>query len=162
MLIVGRRNAENDENSPSLMFFHQKLPKIAFRLQATSKKRRKQPVARVFSSKITKNSISLASDERKTTKTARRSLFFIKNCQKQRFACKRRAKTAENNPSLVFFHRKLPKTAFRLRAMSKKTRKIVLRGIPKGRNSEKQCFGMPRRVVFCENEPSGSPEASKF
>ena len=21
---------------------------------------------------------------------------------------------------------------------------------------------MPRRVVFCENEPSGSPEASKF
>ena len=76
-------------------------------MQATSKKRGKQPVAHVFSSKITKNSVSLASNERKTGK-------------------------------------------------------IVLRGIPKGRNSEKQCFGMPRRVVFCENEPSGSPEASKF
>ena len=95
-------------------------------------------------------------------KTARRSWFFFKNRQKQHFACERRAKNDENSPSLVFFHRKLPKTAFRLRAMSGKMGKIVLRGIPKGRNSEKQCFGMPRRVVFCENEPSGYPEASKF
>ena len=36
--------------------------------------------------------------------------------------------------------------------------KIGLRGIPRDRNSEKQCFGIPRRVVFLENEPSGSPE----
>ena len=89
----------------------------------------------------------------------------------------------------MVFLQKLLKTAFRLRAMSekrgkqsvacgfsskiaedsvslasdeRKMTKIVLRGIPKGRNSEKQDFGMPRRVVFCENEPSGSPEASKF
>ena len=67
----------------------QKTPKTAFRLQATDEKRRKQPVARVFSSKITKNSVSLASDERKTMKTARRLCFFIENRQKQRFACKR-------------------------------------------------------------------------
>ena len=67
----------------------QKTPKTAFRLQAMSEKREKQPVACVFSSKIAKNSVSLASDERKTMKTARRSCFFIKNCQKQRFACKR-------------------------------------------------------------------------
>ena len=45
---------------------------------------------------------------------------------------------------------------------SQKMLKIVLRGIPKGRKSEKQCFGMPRRVVFYENEPSGSPEARKI
>ena len=51
----------------------QKTQKTAFRLQATSEKRRKQSVARVLSSKIAKNSISLASDERKTLKTARRS-----------------------------------------------------------------------------------------
>ncbi|WP_315562999.1 hypothetical protein, partial [Segatella oris] len=61
--------------------------KTVFRLRATSEKHEKQPVARVFSSKITKNSVSLASDERKMGK-------------------------------------------------------IVLRGIPKDRNSEKQCFGM--------------------
>ena len=85
--IAHERNAKNDENSPSLVFFHRKLPKTAFRLQATSEKRGKQSVARGFSSKIAKNSISLASDERKTMKTVRRS---------------------------CFFHRKLPKTAFRL------------------------------------------------
>jgi len=28
--------------------------------------------------------------------------------------------------------------------------------------SEKQCFGIPRRVVFLENEPSGSPEAREI
>ena len=64
-----------------------------------SEKREKQPVARGFSSKIVKNSVSLASDERKTMKTARRSWFFFKNCQKQRFACKRRAKNDENRAS---------------------------------------------------------------
>ena len=157
-----KRRAKNAENSPSFVVFHRKSPKTAFRLQATSEKREKQPVARGFSSKIAKNSVSLASDGRKTGKTARRLCFFIKNCQKQRFACERRAENDENSPSLVVFHRKLPKTAFRLRATSEKTGKIVLRGIPKGRNSEKQCFGMPRRVVFCENEPSGSPEARKI
>ena len=136
--------------------------KTDFPPQGKAKKCWKLFFARVFSSKITKNSVSLVSDERKTLKTARRLCFFIENCQKRRFACKRRAKNAENSPSLVIFHRKLPKTAFRLQAMNEKTGKIVLRGIPKGRNSEKQCFGMPRRVVFCENEPSGSPEASKF
>ena len=67
----------------------QKTQKTAFRLRAMSEKRRKQPVACVFSSKIAKNSVSLVSDERKTRKTARRSCFFIENCQKQRFACKR-------------------------------------------------------------------------
>ena len=96
----------------------QKTPKTAFRLQATSEKRRKQSVARGFSSKITKNSVSLASDELKTRKTARRSWFFIENCQIQRFACKRRAKNAKNSPSLVVFHQKLPKTAFCLQATS--------------------------------------------
>ena len=67
----------------------QKTQKTAFRLQATSEKRRKQPVACGFSSNIVKNSVSLASDERKTRKTAHRLCFFIKNCQKQHFACKR-------------------------------------------------------------------------
>ncbi|WP_315563171.1 hypothetical protein, partial [Segatella oris] len=84
------------------------------------------------------------------------------NCQKQRFACKRRAKNDENSPSLVVFSSKIAKNSVSLASDERKTRKIVLRGIPKGRNSEKQGFGMPRRVVFCENEPSGSPEASKF
>ena len=32
------RRAKNDENSPSLVVFHRKLPKIAFRLQATGGK----------------------------------------------------------------------------------------------------------------------------
>ena len=85
----------------------QKMGKTTFRLQAMSRKHRKEPVAHGFSSENGENSISLTSNERKAQKN-------------------------------------------------------VLRGIPKGRNSEKQCFGMPRRVVFCENEPSGSPEASKF
>ena len=44
---------------------------------------------------------------------------------------------------------------------SQKTGKMGLRGIPKGWNSEKQCFGMPWQVVFLKNEPSGSPEARK-
>ena len=140
----------------------QKTPKTAFRLQATSKKRRKQSVARGFSSKIVKNSVSLASDERKTMKTARRSCFFIENCQKQRFACKRRAKCDEKQPVARSFSSKIAKNSVSLASDERKMGKIVLRGIPKGRNSEKQCFGMPRRVVFCENEPSGSPEASKF
>ena len=71
-----------------------------------------------------------------------------KKCWKSFVARERNAENAKNSVSLASDERK--------------TRKIVLRGIPKGRNSEKQCFGMPRRVVFGENEPSGSPEASKF
>ena len=67
----------------------QKTRKTARRSWFFIEKRRKQPVACVFSSKIAKNSVSLVSDERKTRKTARRSCFFIENCQKQRFACKR-------------------------------------------------------------------------
>ncbi|MGP1453738.1 MAG: hypothetical protein ACTTJ9_09935 [Segatella oris] len=117
-------------------------------MQATSEKRKKQPVARSFSSKITKNSVSLASDERKTMKTVRRSCFFFENCQKQRFACKRRAKNDENSPSLVFFLQKLPKTAFRLQAMSEKR--------------EKSCFGESRSLKIPENKLSGSPEARKI
>ena len=42
----------------------------------------KQPVARGFSSKIAKNSISLASDERKTLKTARRRPTKCRKCEK--------------------------------------------------------------------------------
>ena len=97
---------ENGEKCSSSTDQTQKLPKNAHRRSTKREKHRKQSVARVFSSKIAKNSISLASDERKMGK-------------------------------------------------------IVLRGIPKGRNSEKQCFGMPRRVVFLKNEPPGHPEASK-
>ena len=136
--------------------------KIILRSWAKCRKCWKQPVACVFSSKIAKNSISLASDERKTRKTACRSCFFIENYQKQRFACERQAKNAENSLSLVFFSLKIVENSVSLASDERKMGKIVLRGTPKDRNSEKQCFGMPRRVVFCENEPSGSPEASKF
>ena len=64
---------ENPENRSSLVSEMQKTPKITFRLQATSEKRRKQTVACGFSSKIAKNSVSLASDRQKTPKTVRRS-----------------------------------------------------------------------------------------
>ena len=61
------------ENRSSLVSEMQKTPKITFRLQATSEKRRKQAFACGFSSKIAKNSVSLASDRQKTLKTVRRS-----------------------------------------------------------------------------------------
>ena len=83
-------------------------------------------------------------------------------CWKSFVARERRAKNGENGLSLVSEMQKMRKTAFRSQATSKKTGKVELRGIPKGWNSEKQCFGMPRRVVFGENEPSGSPEARKI
>ena len=60
--IARERNAENAKNRSSLVSEMQKTPKIRFRLQATSEKRRKQAVACGFSSKIAKNSVSLASD----------------------------------------------------------------------------------------------------
>ncbi|MGP1452635.1 MAG: hypothetical protein ACTTJ9_04225 [Segatella oris] len=45
------------------------MPKTAFRLRATSGKREKQPVARAFSSKIAKNSVSLAATSEKREKS---------------------------------------------------------------------------------------------
>ena len=144
------------------MFFHRKLPKTAFRLQATSEKRGKQSVARGFSSKIAK---------------------------KQHFACERRAENAKNSPSLVVFHRKLPKTAFRLQATSKKWEKLCFgasrkvenqknsvsgcpdelffvkmnrRGVPKPQNFEKQAFGESRSSKNLKSESSGCPEKAKL
>ena len=61
------------ENRSSLVSEMQKTPKITFRLQAMSEKRRKQAVACGFSSKISKKSVSLASDRQKMPKTVRRS-----------------------------------------------------------------------------------------
>ena len=156
------RRAKNAKNSPSLVFFHRKLPKTAFRLQAMGEKRGKQPVACVFSSKIAKNSVSLASDEQKTTKTARRSWFFIENYQKQHFACERRAKKREklcfgasrkveiqkNNvsgcPDELFFV------------------KMNRRGVPKLEKSEKHAFGESRSLKISENKLSGCPETRKI
>ena len=59
---------ENPGNRSSLVSEMQKTPKITFRLQATSEKRRKQAVACGFSSKIAKNSVSLAATGRKRRK----------------------------------------------------------------------------------------------
>ena len=67
--VARERNAKNAKNSPSLVFFHQKLLKTAFRLQATSEKRGKRLIARERNAENAKNSISLASDERKTLKS---------------------------------------------------------------------------------------------
>ena len=86
----------------------------------------------------------------------------IKNQQKSTFPHGGKQEISEKQLSPARESKKMLKIILRLQATSEKTMKIVLRGIPKGRNSEKQCFGMPRRVVFCENEPSGSPEASKI
>ena len=60
----------------------QKTRKTTFRLQATSEKRGKQPVARERNAKNGKNSVSLASDEQKTMKTACRLCFFNKLTKK--------------------------------------------------------------------------------
>ena len=95
-------------------------------------------------------------------KTARRSCFFIENCQKQRFACKRRAKNDENSLSLVFFHQKPPETAFRLQVMSEKREKSCFGASRKVEIQKNNVSGCPDELFFCEKEPSGSPEASKF
>ena len=113
----------------------------------------------------------------------------VKKCWKSFVARERNAENAKNCPSLVSEMQKMRKTAFRLQATSekrwkrpvarernaenaknsisltsdeRKTEKVGLRGIPKGWNSEKQCFGMPRRVVFGENEPSGESRSLKI
>ncbi|WP_315562709.1 hypothetical protein, partial [Segatella oris] len=63
----------NGESGLSLVSEMQKMRKTAFRLQATSEKRGKWPVARERNAENAKNSVSLASDERKTGKVACRS-----------------------------------------------------------------------------------------
>ena len=87
------------ENRSSLVSEMQKTPKTAFRLQATSEKRRKQAVACGFSSKIAKNSVSLAATGRK--------------CRKPFIARERNAEIAEKCPSSVDEIRKTQKTAHR-------------------------------------------------
>ena len=84
----------------------------------------------------------------KMRKTAFRLQATSKKRWKRPAARERNAKNAKNSVSLTSDERK--------------TEKVGLRGIPKGWNSEKQCFGMSRRVVFLKNELSGSPEASEF
>ena len=86
---------KNAENHSPLVSEMQKTQKTAFRLQATGGKWRKQSVARVFSSKIAKNSVSLASDERKMTKTARRSCMKPKKA-KIGFLARGKIKISEN------------------------------------------------------------------
>ena len=85
------------ENRSSLVSEMQKTPKITFRLQATSEKRRKQAVACGFSPKIAKNSVSLAATGRKRRKP------FV--------ARERNAEIAEKRPSSVDETRKMLKTA---------------------------------------------------
>ena len=98
-----------------------------------SEKRGKQPVARGFSSKITKNSVSLASDERKTGKLC--------------FGASRKVEIRKNNvsgcPDELFFV------------------KMNRRGVPKPQNFEKHAFGEPRSSKNLKSSSSGRPEKAK-
>ena len=136
-----------------------------------------------------KNRLSQTWEERKTEENGRPNIGKTEKQRKMTFPTLGKSKNSEKWLSQTWENQKMPQAAFStpwkakkrrksfvarernveiaknsvsLASDERKTRKIVLRGIPKGRNSEKQGFGMPRRVVFCENEPSGSPEASKF
>ena len=60
--------AKNAENHSSLVSEMQKLPKTAFRLQATSEKRQKYHFSRGGKSKTGKFCVSAAADEPKTPK----------------------------------------------------------------------------------------------
>ena len=82
--------------------------------------------------------------------------------QKTVFPCEGKRNNSENWLSPAGERLKMLKIIHRSWATSEKRWKVGLRGVPKGWNSEKQCFGMPRRLIFGENEPSGGPEASKF
>lgn len=141
---------------------NQNSAKISFPSWGKTRKQQKTVFPCEGKRNNSKNWLSPAGESQKMLKIIHRSWAKCRKCEKQRFACKRRAKNAENGPSLVSEMQKTLKTAFRSQATSKKTGKVGLRDIPKGWNSEKQCFGMPRRLVFGENEPSGGPEASKF
>ena len=64
-------------------------------------------------------------------------------------------------PVACVFSSKIVKNSVSLASDERKTGKIVLRGIPKGRNSEKQCFGMPDELFFVKMSRRGAPKLEK-
>ena len=99
MLIVGRRNAKNIENSPSLVFFHQKLSKIAFRLQATSEKWEKLCFGASRKVEIQKNSVSGCPDELFFVKMNRRGAPKREKSEKYAFGESRSSKNLKSGSS---------------------------------------------------------------
>ena len=119
-----KRRAKNDENSLSLVFFHQKLPKTAFRLRATSEKQGKLCFGASRKVEIQKNNVSGCPDELFFVKMNRRGVPKPQNFGKQAFGEPRSLKILKNKLSGCPEARKIWKAA--------------PRGTPKHENDEKK------------------------
>ena len=115
---------KNDENSPPLVVFHRKLPKPAFRLQATSEKREKLCFGASRKVEIQKNNVSGCPDELFFVKMNRRGVPKPQNFEKHAFGESRSLKISENNLSGS--------------PEARKIRKAAPRGAPKHKNDEKK------------------------